>query len=569
MKLQKYLFAIAIVLAAVAAAIPAEAHHVVWLDFSNFNLNSYPTVNGSAPSTSDVSAVRAQIIANMAEDYAAYDLYFSEFKPNYGRYTKVKFLGVNQGGLFGCAGPDCCPSGGECSGIGTWDDMTESSCEVYAGSFATSGSFSGANATTARIASGLSGTASHELGHVLDLTHCRAADDSLTLGCSGITSNTNDQNPRWHIMASGSSWGLTMNERATRDRFFSVHASRRILYSNLQAKNHGAELGNINGGAGWADLIYGRLQSPTMTTWYGRRSLSNRFGNWTTLRTDAGDAGDLFYTADVTGDNRSDLIYGRILSANQVRWYVRPSTGTGFGNWSVWRNDAGAAGDIFRLADINGDGRHDLVYGRPLSSTTMRWWSRLSTGSSFGSWTLLRSDAGGIGDVFLFGDVDADGDDDLAYGQTVSSTQVKWYVRKSNGSTLGGFNVFREDAGDDGDLFYLSDTGGDGDADLLYGRALSDFQVRWYYRPSFGNSFGNVTIWKNDAGDAGDLFRLGDGNGDGFVDIFYARPLGMTSRTSTPNLGWIRWYGRLSLGGSFGPWSTWASDAGDEGDTFP
>jgi hypothetical protein len=103
--------------------------------------------------------------------------------------------------------------------------------------------------------------------------------------------------------------------------------------------------------------------------------------------------------------------------------------------------------------------------------------------------------------------VDADGDDDLAYGQTVSSSQVKWYVRKSNGSTLGGFDVWRNDAGDAGDLFYLSDTGGDGDADLLYGRVVSDFQVRWY--------------------------------------------------------------GRLSSGGSFGPWSTWASDAGDEGDTFP
>ena len=36
--------------------------------------------------------------------------------------------------------------------------------------------------------------------------------------------------------------------------------------------------------------------------------------------------------------------------------------------------------------------------------------------------------------------------------------------------------------------------------------------------------------WVNGARDAGDLFRLGDGNGDGRIDLFYARPTGMKSR---------------------------------------
>jgi hypothetical protein len=48
--------------------------------------------------------------------------------------------------------------------------------------------------------------------------------------------------------------------------------------------------------------------------------------------------------------------------------------------------------NLFRFRGTDGA---RFVYGRILS--------RLSTGSSFGDWTLLRSDAGGIGDVFLFG----------------------------------------------------------------------------------------------------------------------------------------------------------------------
>ena len=55
----------------------------------------------------------------------------------------------------------------------------------------------------------------HELGHVLDLSHCNAADDSITIGCSDSFSDTDDLNVLWHVMASGSSWGLTSEQRAT------------------------------------------------------------------------------------------------------------------------------------------------------------------------------------------------------------------------------------------------------------------------------------------------------------------------------------------------------------------
>lgn len=555
---------------ALASAAPASAHHVIWLDFGSFNLNSWGTVNGNTPPTAnDVASVRDQVVANMVRDYALIDVYFAEFQPANGRYTRVKILGTNQGGLFGCAGPDCCPPGGTCSGIGTWNDMTASTCEVYSGSFATDGNFSGANATTARIANGISHTASHELGHILDLSHCNAADDSVTLGCSGITGSTGDANVNWHVMASGSSWGLSMSQRATRDRFFSIHASRRILAGNFQEASHWNALPNLNAGAGYADILYGRPLSPSTTTWYGRRSNGTSFGSYTTWRSDAGDAGDIFLTGDVNNDNRADLVYGRILSATQVAWYVRLSSGTALGGYSTWSSDAGDTGDIFRLADVDGDGRDDLVYGRPLTSTTVQWYVRLSTGTSFGSYSTWSTDAGDIGDTFLIDDVDADGDADLAYGREISSTQVKWYARKSNGSSFGSVSTWREDAGDHGDLFYLGDAGGDGDADLLYGRTLSDFQVTWYFRPSEGNAFGDLQTWNTDAGDAGDVFRLGDGNGDGFLDLFYARPLGMTSLTATPDLTLVRWYGRLSLGGSFGGFTTWAANAGDEGDIIP
>ena len=198
------------------AAAPASAHHVVWLDFSQWNLGAWTSVNGHKPATAaDQTAIRDQIIAGMIEDYALFDIYFTTVRPANGRYTRVYFYANASDDLFGCAGPSCCQNG-NCSGIGTWTDAV-SDLEVYTGSFATEQAFTGTNATTVRIANGISHTASHELGHVLGLTHCHAADDFTDAGvtCAGSYDATSDENVNWHIMASGRS-DLTAAQRATR-----------------------------------------------------------------------------------------------------------------------------------------------------------------------------------------------------------------------------------------------------------------------------------------------------------------------------------------------------------------
>jgi len=562
-------------LATFACAGSAFAHHVVYLDFSDFDLGAWTSVNGNTPATSsDEEAIEDQILVEMAKDYAAFDVYFTTFEPNYGRFTRVIFhddtVTSSTGTTFGCAGGGCCANG-NCTGTGSWDDQIESACEVYSGSFSTLSSLQSSNATTSRIATAIAHTASHELGHVLGLGHENAADDSVTLGCTAASScSTSDGNVNWHIMSSGKSWGLTSTQRATRDRFFSIHASKRLLLGELQPMNHFAPLGNINGGVGRSDLLYGRFTSTTATQFTGLTSTSSSFGNEQTWSPDSGKAGYIYRVGDVDGDGKDDLVFGGIKSSDQVKWYVRTSTGSDFADsYAVWRNDAGDVGDIFRLADVDGDGKDDLVYGRPLDETTVRWYVRLSNGSGFGSASTWVDDAGSIGHIFMLGDLGGDGDADLLYGSIKSASQVKWYGRFSNGHGFTSYQVWRDDAGDQGDMFYLGDVDGDGDADLVYGRAVADTQVRFYGRRSTGNEFSTYSVLKDNAGNAGDLHRIGDGDADGKMDLFYGRNRYQDDLSGTPDPTEIMWFGRLSTGFAYGDWSIWANDAGDDGDIFP
>ena len=74
----------------------------------------------------------------------------------------------------------------------------------------------------------------------------------------------------------------------------------------------------------------------------------------------------------------------------------------------MWSVGTGVAGDLFRLADVDGDERAVLIFARPRGMTSLtdppdltsiRWYGRRATGTGFHAVTTLATDASDEGDI--------------------------------------------------------------------------------------------------------------------------------------------------------------------------
>ncbi len=218
--------------------------------------------------------------------------------------------------------------------------------------------------------------------------------------------------------------------------------------------------------------------------------------------------------ADLDGDGNPDLASGEVNGALRV-WQ---NDGTPFnGAWSGLQAGSTPAGEWLlsvKAGDMDGDGDLDLVTGN--TGGAVRLWS--NDGTPFtGTWpqTLVGTTGGGVNAVDL-GDLDNDGDLDIASAQSVGAT-AEVIVWRNDGGTWTRFDVGTQDA--DMNTLVLADLDNDGDPDIVTSSSTSA-------------AHGEVIVWQNNGlgsswtrQDVGELniqvFALGVGdlNGDGLPDI--------------------------------------------------
>jgi RHS repeat-associated protein len=239
--------------------------------------------------------------------------------------------------------------------------------------------------------------------------------------------------------------------------------------------------------------------------------------------------------ADVNGDGLPDLIRGYQDSAFGFYHDAYLNTGSGWTHNASWAppvifshagNDTG-----WRIADVNGDGLPDLIYSYMDSNFNTYHDAYINTGSGWvedTSWNppVIFSNAG-KDTGFRIADVNGDGLPDIIYGYTDGANVYHdAFINNGHGWTEDtSWNppaVFSNSGTDTG--FRIADVNGDGLPDIIY--AIGDGSGA-HYDAFINNGHGwteNASwspprLFVNGGADYGSV--IGDVNGDGLPDVIY------------------------------------------------
>ncbi len=228
---------------------------------------------------------------------------------------------------------------------------------------------------------------------------------------------------------------------------------------------------------------------------------------------------------DVDRDGDLDLVAGNDAQTNRL--YLNDGTAAPFGvvTGTDISSDAHNTYSI-ALGDVDRDGDLDLVAGNDAQTNRLYLNDGMSDPFNGVSGTDISSDAHNTVYITL-GDVDGDGDLDLAAGNDAQTNRL--YL--NNGMSNPFRAETKADISSDGHDNYsiaLGDVDGDGDLDLAAGNR--NYANCLYLNNGTSNPFNGVTC-SDISSDAPDTFSiaLGDVDGDGDLDLAAGNP-GQTNR---------------------------------------
>ncbi|WP_283134605.1 FG-GAP repeat domain-containing protein [Rhizohabitans arisaemae] len=289
-----------------------------------------------------------------------------------------------------------------------------------------------------------------------------------------------------------------------------------------------APVANDVTGDGRADLV-AQLSSPdagALRVYAGNGSTtSNPWESTFTTTPPQWEFADTLLVADVTGDNRADVVV-RDPSVSNGTLYIYPNDGSGSANPWPSRFSAGAGWNIvdrILVGDVTGDGKPDLLARNPSEgdgtlyvypnngSVTSNPWTQSPIWSGNG-WNLAQ--------MMMLDDVTGDGKPEIVARDRVGAL----LVYPHNGSTTSNFwtsIVYGSTGGWSGtDRLTMDDVTGDGRPDVIARDTSGALWIHPWQSATAGSMWSPTTRFAAGTGFAYALDVVtGDVNGDGKPDL--------------------------------------------------
>jgi len=294
-------------------------------------------------------------------------------------------------------------------------------------------------------------------------------------------------------------------------------------------QSFGLAFGDIDGDA--------RLDILTGRGWY-RSPGGNLTGNWT--RTDFGQDVDAMLLLDVDGDVRLDIIAeGAPSGGNVPVLWLRPLNSAG-SQWAtttvgtIPRDPADGRSQGFELAQIVPGGRPEIV----LSSVGL-YYFEIPASPAGGNWPRVQITSQAREEGLAVGDIDRDGDPDVAGFVAPAGTTVAWWENPRDGSSNWTRHDLGTTSGVEPDRIRLADMNRNGRLDVVVTETnlgANGNALFWFAQPSdpTAPNWSRKTVASNE----GSLNSLdvADLNGDAKPDIITGEHRGALDVTIWENL---------------------------------
>ncbi|NUT33886.1 MAG: VCBS repeat-containing protein [Hamadaea sp.] len=223
--------------------------------------------------------------------------------------------------------------------------------------------------------------------------------------------------------------------------------------------------------------------------------------------------GETALTGDFDGDGKADAV--TFTHGNDADAWVALSTGTAFAGSTKWHDFFAPRHELAAVGDVNGDGKDDIVSFTHDGLGDV--WVALSTGDSFAASQKWHDWFALAGEYPAVADVNGDGKDDVITFTQGPDTAADVYVALSTGTSFAASAKWHDLFAVGSELPRVGDVTGDGKADIV---AFScDAHADTYVAVSTGTSFAGTGLKWNDYFCLGGEFPyLADVNGDGKDD---------------------------------------------------